>query len=230
MIKEHREKRREGSIFTNFAITLVLFSLLFSILYPLSSRGQQAPEFMVSWKANSYVPPDYPGKALPSPTSPIEIAFELLENSRIVNLAGNEVRWFINNQLQKSGLGLKTLTYIPLRFERQDKTIRIEVRRYRGANLEETIVIPIAEPEVVITPLADNIFKALPYFFNTASLNQLNFEWTVNGQRPEGTPENPNILELASLPAGININISVLVKNLKQVLESTSNSLNFLSQ
>lgn len=215
----------------NYGIVIAItIAVLYSLFFIHHSGGQATPEFMVTWRARAYVPSDYRGKILPSPTSPIEFAFELLENGRIINLSNNEIRWYINNKFQKSGLGLKILTYAPPRPDTGNRILKIEVRNYRGQHWQEFLTIPTTRPEVMILPTGSNSFKALPYFFNVAGLQNLSFNWRVNNQNPEGLPENPDLLTIAEAPSGTELSIDLIVRNLGQIIELASHSIKFITE
>ena len=209
---------------------LFMITILFSFLFPLSSRGQQAPIFLVSWKANSYAPADYQGKILLSPTSSAEIAFELIDGGKIANLNNKEVRWFINNKLIASGLGLKTTTYTPSQPGRKDLRVQIQVLNYNGQDLEKIMILPVINPEIVIQPIGSNVFAGKPYFFNINSLSDLSFEWSVNGKKTNDLPDNPQFLSLTGIPANTNVTINLFSQNLRQAIESSSFSLQFISE
>ena len=49
--------------------------------------AQNAPQFMVSWQADSYAPSWYQGKIFPVHGSRIKIGFELTDNGKIIDLS-----------------------------------------------------------------------------------------------------------------------------------------------
>lgn len=186
------------------------------------TKAQTEPEFLITWKANSYVPPDYQGKILPIENSVITMALELIENGRIADLSRNEIRWSIGDEVQ-SAFGKKSFSFQIGQFNRADQRIRVEILNYRGRILEKFIEIPLAKPEVFIQNLGNNAFEAKPYFFNVNNLKQLIFSWSVNGQNAAGTVENPQILQLKINGQPINpIEIKLRVSNLLNEIESAS--------
>lgn len=216
--------------FISYLITLLAVS------YAIMASGQVAPEFMVTWKANSYIPTNYPGKALPSNGSKVEVAIELIDRGKIADLSRTEVRWFINNRLQNSVIGLKNFSFIAQRLK-GDHEVRIDLLNYRGVNLTKTITIPLVNPEVVIdspypenllTAGLDNFFQALPYFFNIPDPSEIKFVWSANGLKTEGAVLRSDILNLntAELPSGTNLNLEVITQNILNSLEVASKSIN----
>jgi|SRR3989344_1659217 len=177
------------------------FKLLIAVLIFLMVSGaliansQAAPEFLITWKANSYVPSEYQGKALPIADSIINIGLDLMVGGKIVDLSKNQVQWTLNGKLTDSGLGLKNLNVRLNKLSNTNLNLIIKIN-YKGSELNKFVVIPVAEPEVVIKTINKSTLKANPYFFNVQNLNQLSFNWSVNNQKPVGKPKLPNILEI----------------------------------
>lgn len=201
-----------------------LFVVLFLIIGIFSATAQQTPDFMITWRANNYVPSNYEGKILPIPETPVSVALELINNGRVADISKNEIRWLINSEL-KSGVGLKNIEFSADRL-RDPQKIRVTVMNFNGSNLEKTIFVPVAEPEIVIKG-GPNIFQALPYFFNVDNLKQLSFIWSANGLNAEGQADNPNILNLdiSQLPANSAINLQVQIQNSLKPLEISSQNI-----
>ena len=215
---------------------LIVIFLLSSFLFPLSSFSQAAPEFLVTWKASSYAPSDYLGRILPSRGAPVEVNFELVDKNKIADLSKNEIRWYLDNKLQKTGKGIKKFNFAVANFADQTHQIRMTVIKYKTlGDLEKSITIPIVSPQVVIdAPYANNrirsglnSFRALPYFFNIADLSQLIVEWSANGQKTSGAVANPEILDL-NITGGkrsAEINLSVNAKNRANKIEQANESI-----
>lgn len=199
-------------------------------------RAQQAPDFMLTWKANSFAPAGYHGKTLPTQGTLIEMSLELIDGGRLASLSPHQIRWYVNDKLQRSGLGVKIFTFTAAASPGNDQNVRAVIMNYRGRDLEKTIAIPVVNPEAVIeAPYPDlliqsgaNAFKAVPYFFNIANINQLTFRWSANNKTSEGLQENPEILNLNVEGGRIGdvVNIMVVVKNTLNELEFASQSLN----
>ena len=195
-------------------------------------EAQTTPEIWATWKASSYVPADFPGKAMPSEGTLVTTSFEVVDNGKFVNLAGYEIYWYLNDELIKTGLGEQQVSFrVPTRGNHQ---IRIQVNDYNGANLVKTIEIPAIRPEaVIVAPYARDSFsgsriqvKAVPYFFNTAKPEKLNFSWKVNGQKP-ATTENISFLDISlggETTDGYEININLSISNPNNLLLSGSTS------
>lgn len=224
--------------FNKFAIQILIALAIGYWLLAVGKVGaQQAPEFLVTWRALNYVPADYQGKSLPSNSTPIEISFDLIDSGRIVNLSRSEIRWSVNDQLLRAGVGLKSIQFTN---DGSDQAVRITILDYNGNNLDKFVAIPSTRPEMVIDArstnkpleLGDHIFQAIPFFFNTANTNELSFDWKLNNSSVSGAADNPNFLVLniksPATPQESEINVSVTAKNMINELETATGRLNFL--
>lgn len=212
------------------ALLFAICYLFFAIFYFVDA--QTAPQFLVSWQADSYAPSWYQGKIFPTHGSKIDINFELLESGKIINLSKTKVRWYINDNLiknEKNGLGIKFLSFVANDYPGQETEIRITLPDYKGETLDEIVRIPIVSPEATIdSPYSDNrvyiggsSFLAHPFFFNIKKLNELSFEWSVDG-RPAKSGEKDDKLDLnvdPLTPSGWEINVQATIKNLLNQME-----------
>ena len=199
----------------------------------LATPALAAPQFLVSWRANSYVPSWYEGKVLPSRGTPITISFEIVDGGRIANLGGTAVRWYINDKLvrnETSGLGIQSISFAIPDYGGQETEVRIAIPNYRGSELNQIVRIPVKNPEVVINgkfmkvPITtgDNAFQAIPFFFNVKALVDLGFDWTANGQDAKvdtATPWNLNLNIDENAREGFFINLQVVAQNFMDQLE-----------
>ena len=206
----------------------------FSLLTSLVS-AQTAPQFLVSWRAENYVPPAYQGKIFPGASSPVEIGFDLIDANKIVNLSKNQISWSSNGTPLQSGIGLKTVRF---NSKNTGQSVRIIVSDYKRNDLDYVFEIPVFRPELALDiPSSDNrvglgqiTIKALPYFFNAANKLGLAFNWSYNGQPVPGTSENPSALTLTlkseGAPKNADILISAVVQNIFNPLEIASRIIN----
>ena len=220
------------------------FWILFDIwilTFGFSNTTFAATEFLTSWRADSYVPYFYQGKVLPSPNSNITISFEVLSNGRPLDISSRTVRWYLDNQLYQSGIGLKTISFKTDTIKQTDYQVKISLpKSSNGKDLEEFLIIPLASPEAVIdAPYSNNLvneginlLRGLLYFFNTRDLKDIILTWTANGQKTSASVGAPDILEL-KVPAsasGNSINIGLTAKNTKNELEFADASVNMITK
>ncbi len=217
---------------TNFKTQTFLFFCFCFLVFNFNLTSAASPQFLVSWQADSYAPSWYQGKIFPTNGSKIDVNFELLENGKIINLSKTKVRWYINDNLvknEKNGLGIKSLSFITGDYPGQETEIRITLPDYKGGPLDEIIKIPIVSPETIISsPYSDNqvyiggsSFLAHPFFFNIKKLNELSFEWSVDGRlAKEGERMDKLDLNIDPFtPSGWEINVQATIKNLLNQME-----------
>lgn len=218
---------------------LSTFCFLFSIF---SANAQTAPQFLISWKADSYAPNWYQGKVFPTRGSRVEVAFELIDNGKVADISKTKVRWYVNDRLvlnEKNGLGIKTHSFRVVDYPGQDVEIRIVVVDYKnGDQLSDLIIIPVAHSEAIIdAPYAGrkigNIsnnkhsFSVYPFFFNVSDLSKLSFKWLVNNRPAEsgGSAEKLDLSVDPLAPSGFEIDISAKINNLSNEIEFASKNI-----
>ncbi len=240
--------------FSNFIKKYILIGLAIFILNQiiLPAKAQVAIpglsnltnpnfDFLISWKAINYVPADYKGKILPSKNSTIQISFDVLDSGKFINISKQQVEWYLNDNLIKSGVGLKSITFTA---STNSNVIEILIpnytdSKYSAAQINTIITIPIASPEIVIKApypnknitIGDNLFQVLPYFFNINTLNQLKVDWEVDGVKNSGTADRQDILNLTTTSqgqaaTGTNVGIKAFVQNLTNQFEFAQNYIN----
>jgi len=227
-------------------LSITFTILLFTFYFLLSAVifAQAAPEFLVSWRAVGYVPPDYQGKILPNKNSRVEMGFDLIAQNKIADLSRYNISWFLGSKKVASGIGLKTFS-LNLN-NSQNGLIRITVSNYNGSDLDHHFLLPLAEPEVIIdtkTPLEtlrnqihlalkNYLFEARPFFFNVRNLDELRFNWRINNALVSGNPQNPEFLELnltsQGTPEESELNVSVGINNPANILELGSRAMKFV--
>lgn len=217
----------------------ILFGIwIFSFVIP-DRAAAAAPQFLVSWQAQSYVPSWYQGKVMPTKDSPVRISFELIDGGRLADLSGTAVRWYVNDKLmlnENNGLGITSFGFNVPDYAGQQTEVRISLPSYRGQALDKVITIPVSSPEVVIDgrftqnqlQIGDNSFAAVPFFFNAQTLADLDFNWVANGQQANNQSDTPWILNLnldANTQPGYSVNLGITVQNIANQLESAAKSI-----
>lgn len=227
---------------TNFKIQIGLISII-SLIGFIGQIGyaQTAPQFLVSWQANSYVPSWYAGKIFPTKDTAVEISFELLDDGKPANLSKIAIRWYINDKLVKNesdGLGIKYLKFIANDYPGQDTEIRISIPSYKNFGpLDEIITIPIVKPQAVIVASYPNkeiiagksVFEAIPFFFSVKDSKKIFYRWFVDNREVSDLGDNFKVLDLnipSEAPKGTIINVKAMIKNLFKDLEFASANLN----
>ncbi len=223
-------------IFVLVALCLISYALYFNFIH-----AQTVPQFLISWKAQNYVPNWYAGKILPTAGTQIEINFELIDNGKPADLSSAKVRWYINDKLIKNennGLGIKKINIIAPKYFGQTMQARIAIVDFLGGGLiDKMIDIPVVRPEAVVdAPYKNNeiktggsIFKVLPFFFSTDNRENFSVQWSVLGQEPKSQKGDPFTLNLnvdSQTPTGSIISLSVTMNNILKTLEMVSQTIN----
>jgi hypothetical protein len=200
----------------------------------------------ILWQAETYTPPFYRGKALPTPESHIRIVgLPNLRNQGIQNLENNVVfNWRVNNENQPddSGFGQNPLV-IRNDFLRIEERVSLEVQLRDGlSRAERSVVIPITSPKIITyrgdSPLrnANNLnfentnrqaaqIIAEPYHFSTRPelLGLLSYRWRVNGQvLNDINPQRPHVLDIQPDDTRGAANVSLFIENPTKLLQSAS--------
>jgi hypothetical protein len=170
------------------------------------------------WSTDSYVPYDYPGRALPSVDGFVDV-------SVLLNVSGGkpenlQYSWFIDNTFDESQSGYGKRDF---RFgirKTANETHIVLVKIFNDSNsfyLEKTIIIPIVNPEIIIYTSAKNAifselakkiiavpsekksyFVAKPFFFSIKKATDLNYQWNVSEQEMvTATGASANVLTLS---------------------------------
>jgi len=228
----------------NFKLKISVSVLSLIIFYLLSfnfSYAQTPPQFLISWKAQNYVPDWYSGKIFPTAGTQMEVNFELINNGKPADLSSAKVRWYINDKLVKNednGLGIKKINFFAPNYFGQTMQVRIAIVDFLGGGfMDKMIDIPVVRPEAVIdAPYKNNeiktgkfAFNVLPFFFNTNNKDYFSVQWSVLGQEPESQKGDPFTLDLnidPQAPIGSRVNLSVAMNNITKILESASQTIN----
>src|ERR1039458_3932339 len=98
---------------------VLLGFFIFSLAFFIPSAGVHAqtvssPQFLVTWKATeSYIPPFYTWKALPTAGSNIVASVELVSGGRIINISSQNIYWYLDDVLMGGGAGVQQITFPP---------------------------------------------------------------------------------------------------------------------
>ncbi len=190
------------------------------------------------WEADSYTPPFYEGRALPSSGSTIRLYAipHILRSSGVEVPASNLTFTWKNNGavLQAdSGVGKSSAT-IPAAILLGSDVITVDAQTADGTlSGEASVAIQTIDPHLVLyesSPLfgilyhralqqndsatdAETTFTAVPYFADalTARDPNLSYEWRINDSPVANDPKDPNEVTVSSQAVGtaqINLNLS----------------------
>ncbi len=216
-------------------LLLSLF-VLFLLGTPFA-HAQEVGHFL-TWQTDTYAPPGFLGKRLPSRGSSVTFAFHSINASEsFQNVA---FTWYIDNIKIEEGAG-KTKANTVITQRPGTYIVKVFLRYPNGSS--ETITTPIK----VVTPVVylveeknvitsgvlftyptDLYFHALPFSFNVSSLLELAFTWNVNditsvGQNPEQSDRSILTMPI-NLPSRTATQFGVTVTNLKNIKEQAIQS------
>ena len=169
------------------------------------------------WNNDSYVPPLYQGRALPSIGS--KVLIDVIVNASGGDPSNLKYSWFIDDifQKNKSGYGKNSFYFYASQRPGNSQAIKVQIFNDDRTIFEErTIQIPIVNPEIAIYPsngnnyiadranevsvvLSDKEFSffARPYFFSIEKFADFVFEWNFAGQEPIISSDyGANVLDL----------------------------------
>lgn len=189
--------------------------------------SQATNQIILTWRAESFTPPDFYGRALPSPGSMVSVSVEETSGGRILDLSRTSLSWSIDGKFFSEGTGLKKINFKAGVAPGSSHFVRVVIER-GGEKEEATAQIPVSAPRVAIAvpyypertaPRGGFRVFAMPYFFNVGSLQDLLFFWDVNGALRAGGRDNS--FEIQADPARNDryFRIKSAVQNRKNILE-----------
>jgi hypothetical protein len=201
------------------------------------------------WEAiNSYVPPFYHGKKIPSQESLIKISgipnFKNISDATKLNDA--VYIWTRNdNKILNSGGYGKDSLIIQHNKLRRSESITTDISDISGSSkTRQTIIIPISNPQIhwyyrdnynyrkllsinrgLRVGQGDTRIIAEPYFFSLNQLNDLNFTWKMNNETLYLDPSAPKQELLVRNPnQSGQVTFSTSIENPKTFLQTATNS------
>jgi hypothetical protein len=198
------------SFFKKTSGLFALIGAVAAVTLGATARAQTAdqPQMLITWAAQgSYVPPEYPDKALPNTTSKITASLELVSGGGVVNLSDQTIYWYENDTKIGGGQGVGSILFSPFGGAPSFVFLKAEIPSYNGNVLMHVVQIPIVQPKAVIeTNHPESRFRTnplnlrgTPYFFNVSDPSSLSYVWSVNGMSPTAAID-PQVLELSVSP------------------------------
>ena len=237
----------------NKLVILAIINALTVFTITAAQAPMPQPQLIVTWQVQNYQPADYKGKNLPTFSSPVIAAIELINNDKLVNLAPAQIIWSQNTDVLVVGAGLKRIAFnandlignrlllkAEINFpEKTQENGIIIPKELRGQSFSAAAIIPVVEPKAVIA--ASHVFnqeiktgaynfKAMPFFFNIKGLSELLFTWSVNEQQ-ETVGQNPDVLNLeitSENPNPVTLNLTAAISNINNIIEAAKDEIRFI--
>jgi hypothetical protein len=156
--------------------------IIFFLFMPVISHA--APEVILTWKATSYVPENYKGKALPVAGTPIDVSVILVDGGKVISLTPYDINWYAGEDRIAGGKGtIKVRTVTPITGQ-ESLELRVNISKYKDQPLDAFITIPVVRPEILILKKANaqkQDFSVIPYFWNIMKPSELTITWEDGG-------------------------------------------------
>ncbi len=196
-------------------------------------------------ESDSYVPKWYKGGSLTTQGSKVKIVAipHFTEGGRAVKPENLIYKWSIDNQyrVSLSGKGRQSLVY-PSPMAQTGKTnISVVIENESGAISEQASVSIInKKPQILfyekrgdegeitsqafrilnMTPGTKTKLQAEPFYMNFSSINDLTFDWNLDGSPSSADDGEPNAFTITTLAeAKGNHSVGVLISNIKNALD-----------
>ncbi len=223
------------------------------------ARGIQSASLVVrvsdlalTWFAETYVPPWYRGKALPSQNAVVNFVAmpRIIIDGAAVPPERLIYQWSLDGEGNAlRGLGERIFRIRTLDLPGATHTVRVTVEdSNRRVHKEALAIIVPTSPRIALyaaTPLGGvepraarsflslglgilTDFQAEPFFFPVSSRRDLSYRWTVGGRAIAGQPENPSLLTLNTGAKAGTIPISILIDDREQFIPSAAGLLNLI--
>jgi hypothetical protein len=235
------QKQKVKKVIIYFSVLLFISCLLL-----FSQAWGQASEIKITltWSTDTYIPLDYPGKALPSRGSIIEVIANI--DSREINPQELIYNWFLDDIIQKadSGPGQQSFQFnIGDRITHQ-RLVKVEIKNTAGTLLgsSSNLALKPGQPEIVLEAKISSSgfynsiqkyqisanqeieFTAQPYFFNIKDIDELNYDWSLGEKAASQISSdklNIFILKIGQLAQSIKQDLKIWVENKNNPLQRT---------
>ncbi|MEK7187783.1 MAG: hypothetical protein AAB691_02980 [Patescibacteria group bacterium] len=167
-------------------------TLSLTVFLGSSALAQTTPPNMllVTWHAETYAPLGYEGKTLITTGARVTFLVSAFTKGQYISLKDKNIRWYEQDKLKKSGIGLNSLETQVNLLPGNDFKMKVEVPDFPGGALSKTVSIRVVPPKVAIVapfpnlqiPLKDFSVRAVPYFFSVFTENKLQYKWIVNDE------------------------------------------------
>lgn len=205
-------------------------------------------DFILAWSSDSYTPPNYEGKALPTIGSTVKIVVmpvkKLAQNTDSLTYL-----WVLDGEqaYASQGVGKSSFQFQITKWNGESHEIEARVLDNKEAMLwRGFLTIQISKPEVLIGSPASNYslttslaaktgqevnLVATPLFFRAIKPSDLLFDWQLDGQTltPALKEQNPEKLVI-KIPAGdlaktLSKNLSLIIQHKTNQFQQSSASL-----
>lgn len=237
------EKQLKEMPVRRVAICCSLFALVGAVLlagpFPVFAQTSR-PDIVLSWRAQTYVPPFFSGKALPVGGSTVVVSVDAIQGGKFLDLSSQQLEWYVNEEPFHAGRGLRQISVgMPNILGSPTVAVNVRLPDYGDGFLGKTVEIPVSSPKVVLqhsypkNQISSSFaVRAVPYFFTVASPLDLSYAWTVSGAAPAGQ-ENPRTLSVqvpGEALSGSTVPVFLVARNASAPSESAFGGVTFVKK
>jgi len=230
--------KKYSKIFLISALLTTLFAVN-PVEQKLANSAQAADNnFTLTWSSGSYIPPGYEGLALPTMGSQIKV---FVLPTRKLNFDPERLtyRWLLDNEIVggAGGQGKTAFSFRATKWPGDSHTVASQILDGENVIWRGSLEIKISSAKAIFKLPNDNYsiletartktgqtlqISAIPFFFNTKSLSDLNFQWKLDGQELASSDNKNFDVFLLTVPAG-QIE-EALLKSLSLLISDKKNS------
>ncbi|MSR73837.1 MAG: hypothetical protein EXS60_02175 [Candidatus Pacebacteria bacterium] len=159
----------------------VIIKTITALTVLLPALSYAAPELIVTWKASSYIPANYMGKALPIAGTPIDISAILIDGGVVASLSPYDINWYAGEDRIAGGKGVAIARVTAPSTGQDTLELRVNVAKYKDQPLDAFITIPIVHPEILIMQkpnVKTQDLSIIPFFWNILKPSDLTVTWS----------------------------------------------------
>ena len=200
-----------------------------------ASKQIYVSDLALIWKARTYVPPWYRGKALPTKNSIVTISAipTVIIDGRLIPPNRLIFTWHSDGRQLAAGAGEQIVDVVVPRLPFMTRVVQVTVEDFdKKIRKEQRIALGPREPHVSVyaleplggiesrrsvttlpvTSRGTLDFQAEPFHFPVLSKDDLTYRWRFNGKDVQGLPQNPFILSIDAAnetrrDIGISVNV-----------------------
>lgn len=212
-----------------------------SLLNP--SLSDKTVDFFIDWSAQTYVPPEYDGRALPSYNSKITLSATPLS---LINESDYQYNWIIDLASTPSNNGKPIVIFPSIKTSGGEHIIYLTITNKKTGKImkEYSLSIPITSPQNFVYAKLSNGHLSLlnmenkananaqlnlmakPFFFNKTDPSQaLIFQWMLNNQKAQWSESNDLSISFPEgASAGYQYILNLSIKNPSDLFQFTENN------
>ena len=169
-----------------------ILALALSALFVPFVASAANPSLVITWKASSYVPPGYAGKALATTGSALSAQATIIDNGRVISPSSYSVRWYEAGNLSATLGGSTVFRSSAPRMGEDSFVIRASIPDYGEGTLDAFADIPVTRPEIVIDSAKLPTLSPIFYFWNITDPASLSVEWSSDQETTTLRAKNPS--------------------------------------